>query len=137
MPADRVGELAAELAPVLALLADTEREAERIRATAGVAAAERLRAGRAEADAIIANAEVRADVELATLRAEGHAAAATERTRLETAAARRADQIREHAGAHLDELAEQAAAPLLALLLDDVDRGTTARRPDDVRAAVH
>lgn len=41
--------LAAELAPVLAPLADTERAAEQIRAAATVAAAERVRAAHAEA----------------------------------------------------------------------------------------
>ncbi len=49
----------------------------------------------------------------------------------------RAEQIREHAQAHLDELANQTAAPLMALLLDDADRGSTATQPDDARAVVH
>jgi hypothetical protein len=52
VPADRVPELAAELAPVLALLVDTERAAEQIRAAATVAAAERLRAAHAQAETI-------------------------------------------------------------------------------------
>lgn len=119
VPADRVGELTAELEPVLALLADDERAADRVRADADVAAAACLRAAAARADAIIADAHREAAAELAAMRACAQAEAATHRDEVDASTKARVEDIRTHAAAHLDEVAAGAVAPVLAALLDN------------------
>lgn len=56
VPADRVAEVAAELEPVLALLADTQEEASRIRRVAEEEAERRRRAAAERAGALVASA---------------------------------------------------------------------------------
>ncbi len=123
VPADRAREQTAELEPVLATLADGEREAERIRAAADAAAVVRLREARTRADALVADARRQAEAELAALRAEAKARAATRRGGAEAAATAAAERVRAYGRARLDNLAAEAAAPLLAALLNDVDDG--------------
>lgn len=59
VPVDRVAEREAELQPVLALLADTEQEAARIRCAAAEQAQQRRETARRQAEAILADARLR------------------------------------------------------------------------------
>jgi vacuolar-type H+-ATPase subunit H len=99
VPADRVTEAAAELGPVLDLLAAVEAECDRLREE-GRRDAEETRAGaREQAAALLASARARADSERAV-------SAARARTRAGAEAARLLEDAERHA-AGLRELAER------------------------------
>ena len=109
---DRVAELAAEVGPVLALLADTEAKAEAIRSAAANEAGKQRRDANGRAARMIAEARSAAEQE----RAEGIArarAAADERTAAALAAAR-------DAADHTAEVAEQRLDEYVARVLDEV-----------------
>ena len=97
VPADRGADLAAELEPVFAHLASTERECARIAARAGQAAA-KVRAREAErARGTIAAARERMDAERAAAVAQMRPNALEKSTAAAVAAEREAAEIRRHA----------------------------------------
>ena len=71
VPADRVGEAGAELEPLFAMLADTEAEADRIRASADQRIAESHRLAAERAAEVLTQARLRADAERADASAKG------------------------------------------------------------------
>ena len=93
VPADRVAERTAELEPVLALLADTQAEAARIREQGRKDAAERLRAAGEQARALVAQARRDAQAERGRTAAQARAAATTDAQRRIAAADEQAEQI--------------------------------------------
>lgn len=116
VPADRVAEREAELRPVLALLAETQREADRIRREA-TERAERCRSrARRQADAIVAEARGRMESERAAAAARATAPAADERRQADAAATQRAARVRAIAARRTPELVDKAVAPVLAAL---------------------
>lgn len=116
VPADRVAEREAELGPVLALLAQTQREAGRIRHEAAELA-ERCRCrARRQADAIVAEARGRAEAERAAAAARATALAADEHRSAEAAATQRAARLRVIAAERMPEVLDKALAPVLAVL---------------------
>lgn len=110
VPADRVAEVAAELEPVLALLADAVQEADRVRAE-GRAEAERRRQRSAEqAGALVASAHrqaqaARSDAALQAAR-DVEAEAATTLAEAERAAA----AVRQRAAERLPRYVDRAVA---------------------------
>lgn len=120
VPVDRTADLAAELAPVLALLADTERQCREI-----VAAAEReaaaVRAGAEQrARAAVAAARAQVDQERAAVVSRALQQQSTERAQALAAAEREAGELRRRAAGQLRGHVLQVVAAVSALL-DDVE----------------
>lgn len=94
VPADRQAELAVELEPVFALLAETQDQAERLRLAGSRQAAEGLRQAADQAEVIMSNATGQASAVRAEAAARAQALADPQWQQLAAAADRRADQIR-------------------------------------------
>lgn len=116
VPADRVAEREAELAPVLALLAETQQDAERVRRAADEQAERQRMRAREQADAIVTEAKRRAEAERAAAAARVSRLAADEHRRAEITAAQRAARVRAIAAQRLPGMLDQALAPVLAAL---------------------
>jgi hypothetical protein len=111
VPADRVAEAGAELEPLFELLADTEAEIDRIRASADQRIAESHQLAAERAAEVIAQARLLADAERADASARARAAADREDEQERTAAEAQAAQIRQSANERMDEqVAEIVAA---------------------------
>jgi len=95
VPADRTGELAAEVAPVLARLDDTGAECERLIAQARREAEQIVAAARSAADAIAADAAERAEAVRAQAAQQVLATARKQAARATQAATQQAAQTRE------------------------------------------
>lgn len=126
VPADRLAEHAAELAPLFELLAATEAESARIVDDAERQAAESRNRAEIQAAALLDEARRKTDaarngpVEAARIRArEEEAAAASE-------ASARADRIRRRAADRLPAVVDRAVTPLLATLTPAVSSERSA-----------
>jgi hypothetical protein len=138
VPVDRVTEREAELRPVLALLAETQREGARIRRAAADEAEQRRFRARRQAETIVAEARGRAAAERAAAAARATTLVADERRQAEAAAAERSARLRAAAAQRMPELVDKALAPVLAALdprpsvpvadLSAPDRPVTERR---------
>lgn len=115
VPADRVAERSAELEPLLALLADVQAEAERIRAEARDEAGRRNRAAAEQARALVAEARRAAQAERQQTAAAARAAALTEAQARLAAAHAEAEQV------------DARAAERIPGLVDRVVRASRAR----------
>ncbi|MFC8244652.1 hypothetical protein [Streptomyces chartreusis] len=131
VPADRSAELRAELAPPLALLAQSEADARTVRERAEAAAASRRRNAEQQAERIVATARAEADgvreraAEQALRAAEGEAAT------LVAEAEREAAAVRQSAERRTPALADR----VVALVREDlVARGGSPLVPADQRA---
>jgi hypothetical protein len=102
VPADRVAEASAELEPLFAMLADTEAETDRIRASADQRIAEGHRLAAEHAADVLARARLRADAERADAAAVARAAADQEAARELAAAAAEVARIRQAAEEQVD-----------------------------------
>jgi hypothetical protein len=102
VPADRVAEASAELEPLFAMLADTEAETDRIRASADQRIAESHRLAAERAADVLAQARLRADAERADAAAEARAVADQEAAQQLAAAAAEAARIRQAAEERMD-----------------------------------
>jgi hypothetical protein len=116
VPADRVAEREAELAPVLALLAETQQDAARVRREADEQAEQRRLRAREQADAIMTDARRRAEAERAAAAARVSTLASDERRRAEITAAQRAARVRAIAAQRMPGMLDRALAPVLAAL---------------------
>ena len=114
VPADRSGELESEVAPVLALLDDTQAERERLITQAHGEAEQIVAAARSAASVISADAAQRAE----TLREQ---AARQVMTAARRQAARTADHAR-HQAAQISELARQRMPVLISQVVDAIRR---------------
>jgi len=127
VPADRGADLAAELEPVFAQLASTERECAGIAARAGQAAA-KVRAREAErARGTIAAARERMDAERAAAVAQMRPNALEKSTSAAVAAEREAAVIRRQAGEHMGSYVDLVVASV-GRLIDD-ERFADQQRP--------
>ena len=123
VPADRAWELVAELGPLLARLADTQAEAEAVRAAAVAEAQRRRRAGDAQVAAVLAAGREQAQAQrsalLQAVRADAEAAASAtvDAARAEAAA------IDDRVAARLPAMVDRVRATVRAELL-----GTPAGR---------
>jgi len=118
VPADRGADLAAELEPVFAQLAGTERECAGIAARAGQAAAT-VRAREAErARSTIAAARARMDAERAAAVAQMRPNALAKSTAAAVAAEREAAEIRRHAVEHMGSYVDLVVVSV-GRLIDD------------------
>lgn len=121
VPADRVAELTAELAPVFALLAEVEAEAAGIRQEA-VALAEARRAEAARtADRLVAEARLQAQAARAAAFTAARAHASVAAAATVAGAEEEADRVHQRAAARLPRLVPLAVDRLLA------DLATTRR----------
>lgn len=126
VPADRVAELAAELAPVLACLDGVQAECDRIRADAAVEADGRRRVAVERARQLVTEGRRSAEAERTA------AAAAVEHKVTVEAAAARADAersaaaVRERAGTRTAALVDRVTAMVLALA-DEPGQATWSR----------
>lgn len=117
VPADRVGELAAELAPVFAALEDTRAEAERIRAAGQRQADARRDAAAEEARGVLVEAERQVGAEREAAAAAALAAFDAEREVAMADAEREVRRIRDRAESRRAEMVARvlscvwAAAP--------------------------
>jgi len=119
VPADRGADLAAELEPVFAQLASTERECAGIAARAGQAAA-KVRAREAErARGTIAAARARMDAERAAAVAQMRPNALEKSTSAAAAAEREAAAIRRYAGEHMGSYVDLVVASVGGLIDDE------------------
>jgi len=115
VPADRSGELEAEVAPVLARLDDTEAERERLIAQARRDAEQIVAAARTAADAITADAARRADAVREQAAQQILAAARKQAAMTTQAAAEQAAQIRELARQRTPALASRVVGTIRQL----------------------
>jgi vacuolar-type H+-ATPase subunit H len=119
VPADRSGELEAEVAPVLARLDDTEAERERLIAQARRDAEQIVAAARSAAGAIAADAAQRAETVRERAGQEVVAAARKQSTRTTQVAAQQAAQIRELARQRTPALVSQILGTIRQLQAED------------------
>jgi hypothetical protein len=112
VPADRSGELESEVAPVLALLADTDAERERLITRARREAEEIVAAARSAADAITADAARRADTVREQAAQQVLTAARKQAARTTQAAAQQAAQIRELARQRMPALVSRVVGTI-------------------------
>jgi vacuolar-type H+-ATPase subunit H len=119
VPADRSGELESEVAPVLALLDNTEAECERLITQARREAEQVVAAARSEAGAIAADAAQRAETarEQATRRAM--TAAREQAARTTEDAGRQAAQIRELARQRMPALVSRIVGTIRQLQVEE------------------
>ncbi|MFB9907796.1 hypothetical protein [Allokutzneria oryzae] len=120
VPADRPTYQAKELAPVLALLDDSEREAERIRQDGLERAAAHRRAGRENARAIVAEAEAATEPLRAAVAAAAQKAGDAELAGLDATARLAVERVRHHAAERMPALVDRAVALVLASLSEPV-----------------
>jgi vacuolar-type H+-ATPase subunit E/Vma4 len=106
VPADRVAEVAAELAPVFAALADAQAEAAEIRFGAAALAAERRREAATVAERIRAEWQARAETARAEAFAAARSSAEAAGTELVHEAWRDADALRERVESRLADYVE-------------------------------
>lgn len=119
VPADRSAATAAELAAVFAQLADTEREADRLRAE-GLAEAERLRRAAAQRSAaLVAEAHQRAEAERAAAAAARQRTALEEEQRILAAATAEGQRVRAVSEQRLPEYVDRVVATARSLLDGD------------------
>lgn len=118
VPADRVAELAAELAPLFDLLEATQEKSAAIRAQADDEAHRRRAEALAAAEAEVGAARWHAESERAATAAGLARAAEVEAERALAAARRDADAVREAAGRRLPDLAAAARSVMAARLAD-------------------
>lgn len=118
VPADRVAELAAELAPVFDLLEPTQKQSNAIRAQADDEADRRRAEALAGADAKVGAARRRAESERAATAAGLARSADVEAAQILAGARRDADAVREAAARRLPDLAAAARSVMLARLAD-------------------
>ena len=119
VPADRTGELAAEVAPVLARLDDTGAECERLIAQARREAEQIVAAARSAADAIAADAARRAGTVRERAGQEVVAAARKQSTRTTQVAMQQAAQIRDLARQRTPALVSQIVGTIRQLRVED------------------
>jgi hypothetical protein len=111
VPADRVVEATAELEPLFAMLADTEAEADRIRAEADEHIAEGHRLAAAHAADLLASARLDAEAARADASAKARAAADQKAAEEQAAAEAESDHIRQSANGQMaTQIAEIMAA---------------------------
>jgi hypothetical protein len=111
VPADRVAEAGAELEPLFAMLADTEAEVDRVRASADQRIAEGNQLAAERAVEVLAQARLRADAERADASAKARALADREAAQELAAAEAQASRIRQSANERMDaQVAEIVAA---------------------------
>lgn len=124
VPADRATEVAAELEPVLALLAGTEEEVRGLRAEAHEQARRIREQAAREAEDLVAEAREGVSEVRARSAARARAEAAPDGERLVDAARESVRRMRERAGAAMPEHVEKAVALALCGLapLDEVVR---------------
>lgn len=118
VPADRITEREAELRPVLALLAETEQDATRIRQAAAEQAEQRRREAHQQAEAILADARLRADAVRAAAAARVTGTAADEQARTAAAAEQRVARLRALIDERMPGHVERAVAQALTLLAE-------------------
>ncbi|MFF6772903.1 hypothetical protein ACFY8W_04995 [Streptomyces sp. NPDC012637] len=116
VPADRTGDPAAELDPVLARLAGAQEEASEIRARAGDEAAALVREAARQAAGIVADAQEQAGRVRAEAVASALAAARREETALLAAGRSAAEQVRTRAAVRIPGLADRVAEYALGRL---------------------
>jgi len=110
VPVDRAAERESELAPLFALLAETERTATEIRQRA-VAEADRVRRdGRSRAQALVAEARVRVEGLRAEAAAHARVTADQERERARLAAQNVTRQLEDRVAERLPELVARAVS---------------------------
>lgn len=122
VPADRVAELAAELAPVFELLAATQERGDRIRAKADAEAERRRVEALSAAEAEVGAARRHAESERAATAAGLARAADVEAEQILAAAHLDADAVRQAAGRRLPDLAAAVRSVMVARLADLVSR---------------
>jgi vacuolar-type H+-ATPase subunit H len=110
VPVDRAGELAAELAPVLALLTDTNAECGRLIASAERDARRIVAEARTQAAAVTADAGRRARSAREEAARQALAEARAEAAEAEAAAGRQAALVRELAAERMPALVSQAVS---------------------------
>jgi len=116
VPVDRSAAVAAELTAVFAQLADTEREAERIRAE-GRAEAERVRQAAAQrAAAVVADAHQRAEAERAAAAADRQRAALEEEQRILAEATAEGQRVRVVSEQRMPQYVDRVVAVARGLL---------------------
>jgi hypothetical protein len=139
VPADRARDLAAELEPVLSLLAGAEAERTRILSEAGRDAARIRQDARVRADGMVTAAMQRAEAVRADAAATVLASADADASAELRAAEREAQVIREHAAQGMPGCVSRAvrAVRMLAAIGTPADAGDEARAVDEtqVRAA--
>jgi flagellar biosynthesis/type III secretory pathway protein FliH len=116
VPVDRVAEREAELQPVLALLADTEQQAARIRRAAAEQAQQRRETAHRQAEAILADARLREDAVRAEAAAQAASVAAAERAQIAAATKQRVARLRTRIDAQMPAYVERAVSQVLAVL---------------------
>jgi vacuolar-type H+-ATPase subunit H len=119
VPADRSGELEAEVAPVLALLEDTEAERDRLIGQARHDAEQIVAAARSAADAIAADAARRAEAVREQATQQVVAAARQQAARTTQAATLQAAQIRDLAGRRMPTLVSRAVSTVRQLQAEE------------------
>jgi hypothetical protein len=122
VPADRVTETAAELGPVLDLLAAVESECDRLREAAALHAEETRARAREQAAALVASARARADSERAASAARARTRADAEVTRLREDAERQTADLRELAEDRMPDYLTRVVAMVRAAGADDPAR---------------
>jgi vacuolar-type H+-ATPase subunit H len=120
VPADRSDELAAEVAPVLALLDDTTAERERLIGQARHDAEQIVTAARSAADAIGADAARRAEVVRQQAAQQAVAAARKQAAKTTQAATLQATQIRELARRRMPDLVSHVVGTIRQLQGEDL-----------------
>jgi hypothetical protein len=118
VPADRVAELAAELAPVFDLLEPTQKQSVAFRAQADGGADRRRAEANAGAEAKVGPARRRAESERAATAAGLARAGDVEAAQILAGTRRDADAVREAAARRLPDLAAAARAIMAAKLAD-------------------
>ena len=118
VPADRVAELAAELAPVFDLLTATQERGDRIRTAADQEADRRCIEALSGAEAMVSAARRLAESERAAAAADLARAADVEAAQLLAAAARDADAVRQSAGRRMPDLAAAVRSVMAARLAE-------------------
>lgn len=119
VPADRSGELEAEVAPVLARLDDTDAEHERLIAQARRDGEQIVAAARAAADAITADAARRAETVREQAAQRVMAAARKQGARTTQVATQQAAQIRELARQRMPALVSRVVGTLRKLQAEE------------------
>ncbi|MGZ4601972.1 MAG: hypothetical protein ACXV3S_00025 [Kineosporiaceae bacterium] len=127
VPADRVAEREAELAPVLALLEEVEQECAQLLEAARTAAAERRSQGAGQVEAILAAGRRRADAERAAAAAAQQRLADEEAQRIVRDGRDQARRTVEAARRRLPELVAAAAEQVRVLLATPQDDALAGR----------
>jgi vacuolar-type H+-ATPase subunit H len=129
VPADRTAELAAELQPPLALLEDTERQAQAIREAAARQAEEIRQAAERQAAEILAEARTRAGQVRQETADRARAVGEAEARRLLAAGERAAELVRRRAEERMPALVERVVADVLSAADDGRSRWAPGGSP--------